>query len=66
MSSIRYDKKNVLDQSGAVLNYFNSRNQSCFEHTEAFELFNSTAENTVLKLLSACKKTDDFYKIKSY
>ena len=48
--------KNVLDQSGAILNYFNSRNQSCFEYTEVFELFASTAENTVLKLLSNMTK----------
>jgi len=48
--------KSVLDQSGAVLNHFNSRNQSCFEYTEVFELFDSTAENTVLKLLSNMTK----------
>jgi len=48
--------KNILNQSGAVLNHFNSRNQSCFEYTEVFKLFDSTAENTVLKLLSNMTK----------
>lgn len=44
--------KNILSQSASVLNHFNSKNQPCFEHSEVFDLFDSTEENSILKLLS--------------
>jgi len=44
--------KSILSQSASVLNHFNSKNQPCFEHFEVFELFDTTEENSILKLLS--------------
>ncbi|MCB9320548.1 MAG: transcriptional regulator [Lewinellaceae bacterium] len=44
--------KNILSQSAAVLNHFNSKSQQCFEHIEVFQILNSKDENSVLKLLS--------------
>ena len=56
--------KNVSQQSGSILNYFNKKQQQCFHFTEVIELFSSYPRNSVLKLLSNMTKRGLLMRVK--